>query len=64
MTTWTNTFKELPTSNTTVWIVRTPSDDKPALADFVLATSKFEWLDSNGNTHQLNAEQVFKWRPA
>lgn len=60
---WVNVFKEVPADTDTVWIVRLPYYDTPVLAVWDEAGAVFTWQDSAANSHDIDLEAVFKWRP-
>lgn len=61
--TWKNIFVEVPADHSTVWIVRIPFFDTPVQATFGEATGTFSWIDSTGNAHTIDIDEIFKWRP-
>lgn len=59
---WINVFDEVPDTDRTVWIARIPFYDSPVQALWSQDTGVFTWEDSNGGTHSISVNAVFKWR--
>jgi hypothetical protein len=59
---WINVFVSVPDTERVVWIVRLPFFDTPIQATWFQDSGNFQWADSNGGTHNISVNAVYKWR--